>query len=59
MSAVVVDLYRGHGSDMELDEKSMHAAISVEDVNSFLAAQKLQFRRTTSEPPKEKRVSRT
>jgi hypothetical protein len=62
MSAVVVDMYRGHASDMDLDDgesKSMHAAISVEDVNSFLAAQKLQFRRTTSEPPKEKRVSRT
>jgi len=63
MSAVVVDMYRGHASDMEIDEgesKAIHASISIDDVNSFLAAQqKLEARRTTSEPPKEKRTSRT
>jgi len=63
MSAVVVDMYRGHANDMEIDDgesKAIHASISMDDVNSFLAAQqKLEGRRTTSDPPKEKRTSRT
>jgi len=65
MSAVIVDMYRGHANDMEIDEgeskaTSIHASISVDDVNSFLAAhQKLDGRPYTSDPPKAKRTSRT
>jgi len=63
MSAVVVDMYRGHANDMEIDDgesKAIHASISIDDVTSFLAAQRrLDVKRTASEPPKEKRTSRT
>jgi len=62
MSAVVVDMYRGHANDMEIDDgesKAIHASISMDDVNSFLAAQQKLEGRRASDPPKEKRTSRT